>query len=175
MTFSAQLLRLYLAIGSEVDVVAKLLCLQIDPTQKPDRITDYQPIITGRYPKLEDLTIHVRGTAIAIKPWGGWNSGKSPVWWGSFPDLIKVLNDNARSPIPLVRNSVAGWIGKFQRGWGMHIVVNQPRINMQWNNISLDINPIVFSESDLFIMSVIVHEFHHVLTERAGPVYEDEF
>jgi len=44
MTFSARLLRLYLAIGSEVDVVAKLLCLQIDPTRSPERRRRWQQL-----------------------------------------------------------------------------------------------------------------------------------
>ena len=50
-TFSVQLVRLYLPIGSEIDVVAKLLCREIDATQEPDRITKYRPIILGKYPK----------------------------------------------------------------------------------------------------------------------------
>jgi hypothetical protein len=83
-TFSVHLLRLYLAIGSEVDVVAKLLCLEIDPAQKPDKITEYRPIITGKYTKLEDLNIHVRGTALTFTPWRGWNSGTIPTWWESY-------------------------------------------------------------------------------------------
>jgi len=86
-TFSAQLVRLYLAIGSEVDVVAKLLCSQIDPAQNPGKITGYQKIITGEYPKLEDFTIHVCGTAFTFKPWRGWNSGKSPTWWESYNNV----------------------------------------------------------------------------------------
>jgi hypothetical protein len=86
-TFSMHLLRLYLGIGSEVDVVAKLLCVQIDPTKTPGRITEYQPIITGKYPKLEDFNIHVRGAGFTATPWRGWNSGASPGWWSSYNDV----------------------------------------------------------------------------------------
>ena len=80
------LLRLYLAIGSEVDV-AKLLCAKIDATKTPDRITDYQPIITGKYPRLGDLKIHIRDTPITFTPWFDWNSGQSPKWWGCYNDV----------------------------------------------------------------------------------------
>jgi hypothetical protein len=58
-TFSAQLLRLYLAVGSEVDVVAKLLCLQIDSTKKPDNIKGYQEIITSASPSRSALKASV--------------------------------------------------------------------------------------------------------------------
>jgi hypothetical protein len=68
-TYSAHLVRLYLAIGSEIDVVAKLLCRQIDSQKRPERINQYRPVITGRYPKLQDLQIHVRGTSITLTPW----------------------------------------------------------------------------------------------------------
>jgi hypothetical protein len=86
-TYSVHLLRLYLAIGSEVDVVAKVLCATIDPTKRPDRITEYQPIITGQYPKLEDLRIHIRGAGLTFTPWRGWNLGTSPAWWGSYNEV----------------------------------------------------------------------------------------
>jgi hypothetical protein len=85
-TYSVELVRLYLSIGSEVDVVAKLLCDQIDSSKQPKRITDYQPIITGKYPLLADLDIHIRGTAITLKPWSGWNSA-SPTWWTKYNDV----------------------------------------------------------------------------------------
>jgi hypothetical protein len=86
-SYSVHLLRLYLAIGSEVDVVAKLLCATIDPTKTPGQITEYQPIITGKYPKLDDFKIHVRDAGLTFTPWQGWNSGTSPAWWQSYNDV----------------------------------------------------------------------------------------
>ena len=86
-TYSVHLVRLYLAIGSEIDVVAKLLCRQIDPQKRPEKITQYRPIITGQYPQLQDLQIHVRGTSITLTPWFGWNSGSSPAWWGRYNEV----------------------------------------------------------------------------------------
>jgi len=86
-TYSAHLVRLYLAIGSEIDVVAKLLCRQIDSQKRPERINQYRPVITGRYPKLQDLQIHVRGTSITLTPWSDWNLGQSPNWWGKYNDV----------------------------------------------------------------------------------------
>jgi hypothetical protein len=85
-TYSVELVRLYLSIGSEVDVVAKLLCGQIDSSKQPKKITEYRPIITGQYPLLADLDIHIRGTAITLKPWSGWNSA-SPTWWTKYNDV----------------------------------------------------------------------------------------
>jgi len=41
-TFSVQLARLYLSIGSEIDVVAKLLCTQIDGSSACRNIDEYR-------------------------------------------------------------------------------------------------------------------------------------
>ena len=93
-----------------------------------------------------------------------------------FAKISKVLTDNANSPIPLVRNSVAGWMRKFERGWSIGLS-NLPGINAQWGNTSLQIKPLAFFKPlhPLFPISIVVHEYHHVLTERAEPVYNDEF
>jgi hypothetical protein len=84
-TFSAYLLRLYLAAG----LTSWQNYFAYKSTRHRNRIgsREYQPIITGKYPKLEDLNIHVRGTQITVSPWCGWNSGTSPPWWGSYNDV----------------------------------------------------------------------------------------
>jgi hypothetical protein len=100
-----------------------------------------------------------------------------------YAQISKVLNDNAESPIALVRNSVAGWKRKFQRGSVIRIV-NLPGTNAQWSGNALEINPTAFFRPLLtvppfppepFPISVLVHEYHHALTSRVPPLYEDEF
>jgi hypothetical protein len=100
-----------------------------------------------------------------------------------YAQISKVLNDNAESPIALVRNSVAGWKRKFQLGSVIRIV-NRPGTNAQWSGNTLEINPTAFFRPLLtvppfppepFPISVLVHEYHHVLTSRLPSLYEDEF
>ena len=44
--FSVELVRLYLAIGSEIDVVLKELCKKINPKSKAIKINEYKETIT---------------------------------------------------------------------------------------------------------------------------------
>jgi hypothetical protein len=86
-TFSVHLARLYLSLGSEIDVVAKLLCAQIAPSKKPDRITEYRPLITAKYPHFTELRIEMPSQESDFQPWISWNSGTSPKWWKSYNDV----------------------------------------------------------------------------------------
>lgn len=84
-TFSIEFVRLYLAIGSEIDVVAKLLCKKIQPNCKlSNSIDSYRPVICTAYPKLPDLPVHIPRHGIELHPWREWNSNKNPPWWQSY-------------------------------------------------------------------------------------------
>ena len=50
-TFSIEFVRLLLAAGSEIDVVAKLLCEKINASKDCNNINDYRAVITAKYPK----------------------------------------------------------------------------------------------------------------------------
>ena len=49
-TYSIELAHLLFAAASEADVIAKLLCKQIDPQQSPVNIDGYKPVITLHIP-----------------------------------------------------------------------------------------------------------------------------
>jgi hypothetical protein len=95
-THSVQLARLYLAVCSEIDVVAKLLCARIDPSKKPDTITEYRSLIVGRYPHFSVLKIEMPAHALDFKPWSAWNSGTNPLWWGSYNKVKHERNTHYR-------------------------------------------------------------------------------
>jgi hypothetical protein len=86
-TFSVHLTRLYLSIGSEIDVVAKLLCARIAPTEKPERINEYRPLITGKFLNFTQLRIEMPSHALDFQPWLSWGSGTNPRWWKSYNDV----------------------------------------------------------------------------------------
>lgn len=85
--FSVHLARLYLSICSEIDVVAKLLCKEIEPTQSPLRINEYHPLITGKYPHFKKLKIEMPSHELEFEPWASWEAGKSPSWWTSHNNV----------------------------------------------------------------------------------------
>ncbi len=83
-TYSVEYARLYLAIGSEIDVVAKMLCKKIDPNARLHGITTYQPVIVGRYPDMPDVEVTVPRNDFSFTPWKDWRSGASPDWWKHY-------------------------------------------------------------------------------------------
>ena len=52
-TYSIELVRLLLSVASEVDVVAKLLCIKVDPTAKAKNIDHYCNILNSEFPKIK--------------------------------------------------------------------------------------------------------------------------
>ena len=81
--YSMRLASLLLSAGSEVDVVAKLLCKKLLPTSKPRHIGDYGRTIGSRIPEVGKFTVHMPKFGLSLNPWESWggSSRKSPDWW----------------------------------------------------------------------------------------------
>jgi len=80
-TFSVAYARILLAAGSEIDVIAKLICRQINPASKADTIDDYRNEIHARYPQLPIMRVLVPRYALAADPWAAWSEQHTPEWW----------------------------------------------------------------------------------------------
>jgi hypothetical protein len=80
-TYSVHLARLYLSVCSEIDVVAKLLCAQIDPAKTADNLHTYRTLITQKFPNFSKLRIEMPGHELDFQPWEPWDSQKVPQWW----------------------------------------------------------------------------------------------
>lgn len=85
--FSVELIKLLLALGSEIDVVMKAMCLDIDPSNKPDNINAYREIVLNQYPRLPQLRVKHIESAIILKPWAEWANGKNPQWWKAYNEV----------------------------------------------------------------------------------------
>lgn len=83
-TFSVQISRLYLSVGSEIDVVAKLLCGQIDSTANCRSMDDYRSVITQKFKHLTSLKIALPAQELEFQPWESWASGTNPLWWKAY-------------------------------------------------------------------------------------------
>lgn len=90
-TYSVQFTRLLLATCSEVDVVAKTLCKEIDPSGDCDNIDDYRRLITPSFPAIPNVVFGIQWNEIRVKPWESWADARlqspanpppqSPQWW----------------------------------------------------------------------------------------------
>ena len=77
-TYSDAYAKLLLQIGSEVDVVAKLLCKEINPASNVDNILQYQSVISAKFPEYEKVTVSC--SDLDLNAWDGLGVS-SPVWW----------------------------------------------------------------------------------------------
>ena len=82
-THSVQFTRMLLAAGSEVDVMSKLLCLQLDPGANPRNIDQYRETIDRGRPALRGLVIGVQWLPVRVTPWKSWGETppRNPEWW----------------------------------------------------------------------------------------------
>ncbi len=92
-TFSSAYSKLLLQIGSEVDIVAKVLCQIHEPTFSGDNINQYMTKLLSVYPDFEIIQVEVINTGIIVEPWKDW-SIKSPSWWTVYN---KVKHDRTKT------------------------------------------------------------------------------
>lgn len=85
-TYSNEYAKLLLLIGSEVDVVAKMLCEQDAANLLRRNIIDYKKAIISAFPGFDTVEIDIPRYDLHIKPWETWGqpSGESPLWWRAY-------------------------------------------------------------------------------------------
>jgi len=84
--YSVEFLKLLMAVGSEIDVLCKVLCACLGPTEKRGNIDEYRACINGHSDiALEEVLI--RRYALSFKPWTEWANGKNPPWWRSYNNV----------------------------------------------------------------------------------------
>src|SRR5882762_1540796 len=71
--FSNEYAKLLLLIGSEVDVVAKMLCAKVAPDQKAKNIVDYKTILTAKFVGLHTVEIEIPRYSMSLQPWLRWD------------------------------------------------------------------------------------------------------
>lgn len=77
-TYSTAFLKLMLEIGSEIDIVCKLLCSIRFGRTDVSKINEYGDCILANIPDFTD--VYVIADGIKENPWGNWQN-ESPKWW----------------------------------------------------------------------------------------------
>ncbi|HJS66360.1 MAG TPA: hypothetical protein VJ760_03410 [Nitrospiraceae bacterium] len=85
-TFSIEYAKLLLAIGSEVDVLCKIMCEKIESTAKRGNIDDYRACIAA-HTKIATEEVLIRRHNLTFKPWDAWLHSKNPAWWQSYNNV----------------------------------------------------------------------------------------
>lgn len=82
--YSNEFARLLMTAGSEVDMVFKVLCKEINPDSEARTINTYYPVVTGKKGRFPDLTKekrYVRGFNLELQPFAYWTGCHAPHWW----------------------------------------------------------------------------------------------
>lgn len=85
--YSLELARLFLSLCSEVDVVAKQICTQLDPGSTARNIGEYRNEITKSYNQIAPFKVQLKRFGLTLEPWQNWKNDKSPYWWGDHNDV----------------------------------------------------------------------------------------
>lgn len=96
-SFSNEYIKQYQTICSEIDVVAKSYCKEIDSKFKGSTINTYCKCIIDSNPDFVNRAVKLKGTQILLHPWNNWtysleaqNDGKTkitscnPEWWHMY-------------------------------------------------------------------------------------------
>jgi hypothetical protein len=86
-TYSTEFAKLLLAIGSEVDVLCKIICEKIDPAAKRGNIDDYRACIVPHNTRIIAEEVLIRRYDLLFKPWDAWSRGQNPTWWRSYNNV----------------------------------------------------------------------------------------
>ena len=109
-TYSIEYEKQLLSIGSEIDILCKLLCEEIDPTQHPSNMDRYTLILSG-YMNITSTKIRFCMNQQDYIPFNGWTNGNNPTWWKAYNKVKheRLFNDNyKKGNLENVFNALAG-------------------------------------------------------------------
>lgn len=108
-TYSIELAHLLLASASEVDVIAKGICLQLEPGVSAENINEYKRIITNNINNFADEPVFVPRFGLTLHPWSNWSGNQNPAWWRSYNKVKHERNDHfPDANLKNTLNSMAG-------------------------------------------------------------------
>ena len=90
-TYSFEYVKIIMLACSEIDVLCRLLCKEIDPTSDYDDsstrtgdISKYATIILNRFPKIITVEIYDEKKRCSIIPFKNWTIHSAPTWWKEY-------------------------------------------------------------------------------------------
>ena len=84
LCFSDEFVKQYQSVCSEIDVILKVICKEINSKSKADRMDDYTPEILNIWPNIIKQKVSVKD--IELQPFINWSNTPyhSPEWWSSY-------------------------------------------------------------------------------------------
>jgi hypothetical protein len=85
-TYSIEYVKLLLAVGSEIDVLCKIICEKVDSAARRENIEHYRTCLTA-HTQISSEEVLIRRYNLSFKPWTDWASGIPPCWWRSYNNV----------------------------------------------------------------------------------------
>ena len=92
--YSIEMAHLLFAAASEADVLAKLLCSQVNPSAARANIDHYRAALMPSLPQLATIQVSVARHGLTMTPWENWGTGTNPDWWTSYNKVKHERNSN---------------------------------------------------------------------------------
>lgn len=109
--YSLELVRILFAAASEVDVVAKQLCNQIDTASTANNMDQYRAKLMGHRPEIAQSQVLIQKFGLSLSPWECWEDSQNPVWWRAYN---KVKHErHAHFPEANLKNALNSVAGLF--------------------------------------------------------------
>lgn len=81
--YSFEFAKLLVLACTEIESVLKVICKEIAPHIKAEKMSDYQPIITQRFPKITEAYVKISRLGRDLQPFSNWNN--EPLsWWRAY-------------------------------------------------------------------------------------------
>jgi len=108
--YSIEMARILLASASEVDVIAKQVCKQLNLDSKADKIHQYRNEIKREYPQIPGFKVKIPRYGLTLTPWLNWNKNRFvPIWWTAYNKVKHHRNiDFIKANLENVLNAVSG-------------------------------------------------------------------
>jgi len=107
---SLEIARILLASASEVDVITKQLCKNLNPSSPAENIHQYRDEILTVYTKIPDFKVTIPRFGLDLTPWSNWKHPNGvPTWWTANNKVKHQRNtDFHKANLQNVLNSVSG-------------------------------------------------------------------
>ncbi|CAN7570174.1 hypothetical protein [Pararhizobium sp. LjRoot238] len=88
-SFGDNFAKLLLAVGSEIDVIAKAICADVAPNERASNILHYRDILKASFNGIHNASIDIMRTGDPLTPWDSWGQAdaRSPNWWRAYNDV----------------------------------------------------------------------------------------
>lgn len=86
-SYSLELARILFSAASEVDVVAKRLCQELNAKSRARNIANYKKEILAAYPQMVSAIVEIPRFGLTLTPWVQWETDKNPLWWRAYNNI----------------------------------------------------------------------------------------